>query len=170
MVGIPTMRVSPMSSSRRFCPSSLVKSAQLFLIRGTAAEQQRRLLIVCGYLQHCFPQAYWSCCEPFAHITPFIVLLQSQFSTVFRRRGQSIRRDLPSATRGGEALLVLQNSFYKEIEIELSRHYCELGKAVGLKSKVLARNPVRRTMTTINSRSSSRFPEILGQVERSPAT
>ncbi len=54
---------------------------------------------------------------------------------------------------GGKAILVLQNSYYKEIEIELSRNYCELGEAVGLKSTVLVRNPVRRTMTTINSRS-----------------
>ena len=54
---------------------------------------------------------------------------------------------------GGKAVLVLQNSYYKEIEIELSRNYCELGEAVGLRSTVLARNPVRRTMTTINSRS-----------------
>lgn len=54
---------------------------------------------------------------------------------------------------GGRAVLVLQNSFYKEIEIELSRHYCELGRVAGLTASVLASNPVRRTMTAINSRS-----------------
>jgi DNA modification methylase len=54
---------------------------------------------------------------------------------------------------GGKALLVLQNSYYKEIEIQLSDNYCELGNCVGLHSVILARNPVRRAMTAINSRS-----------------
>jgi DNA modification methylase len=54
---------------------------------------------------------------------------------------------------GGTAALVLQNSYYKEIPIELSHLYCEMGAAHGLSARIAARKPVGRTMASLNSKS-----------------
>lgn len=54
---------------------------------------------------------------------------------------------------GAKSVLVVQNSFYKEIPIELSRLYCDIARTCGLQAAIAARKPVARTMTTVNTRS-----------------
>jgi ubiquinone/menaquinone biosynthesis C-methylase UbiE len=54
---------------------------------------------------------------------------------------------------GGKALLVLQDSYYKEIHIPLSSLYCDIARAHGLLADVVLAYPVTRTMTSINTRS-----------------
>lgn len=54
---------------------------------------------------------------------------------------------------GGRAVLVLQNSYYKEILIPLSDLYCALGNSRGLDSRVAARKGVTKSMTQMNARA-----------------
>lgn len=56
---------------------------------------------------------------------------------------------------GGYAVLVLQNSYYKEIEIPLSSCFRQLASAFGLDGTTLARQPVARAMTAVNTRARS---------------
>lgn len=53
----------------------------------------------------------------------------------------------------GEAILVLQNSYYKEIAIDLSSIFCDMATSAGLHASVVVRRPVNRAMATINTRS-----------------
>lgn len=54
---------------------------------------------------------------------------------------------------GGRAVLVLQNSYYKEIPIPLSDLFCDIGAAHGLVTSVVLRRAVGRSMTSLNTRS-----------------
>lgn len=63
-------------------------------------------------------------------------------------------REIARVTRsGGRAILVLQNSYYKEIPIRLSDLFCELGRSAGLVSQVIVRKDVPRAMTSVNTRA-----------------
>jgi hypothetical protein len=55
--------------------------------------------------------------------------------------------------QGGQGLLVLQNSYYKDIEIPLSALFCEIIRSAGMDARIVIRRPVRRTMTNMNTRS-----------------
>lgn len=54
----------------------------------------------------------------------------------------------------GKAAIIVQTSYFKELEIKLSDIYVEMGKSVGLKSKILKRDVVRKHMANVNSKSS----------------
>jgi DNA modification methylase len=54
---------------------------------------------------------------------------------------------------GGKAILVLQTSYYKEIEIALPDLYADLARQIGFDAAVLSSHSVKRVITTINSRS-----------------
>lgn len=54
----------------------------------------------------------------------------------------------------GKAAIIVQTSYFKELEIKLSDIYVEMGKNVGLKSKILKRDVVRQHMANVNSKSS----------------
>lgn len=51
---------------------------------------------------------------------------------------------------GGRAILVLQSSFYKEIPIDLSRHYLSMSKELGMYGERVVRQPVSKVLTDIN--------------------
>lgn len=63
---------------------------------------------------------------------------------------QEIKRVLK---RCGTAYLVLQSSYYKEIQIDLPNLIADLAGTHGLSGSVVFRMPVRRVLTTLNSRS-----------------
>ncbi|WP_432405700.1 DNA methyltransferase [Wukongibacter sp. M2B1] len=54
----------------------------------------------------------------------------------------------------GKAALVVQTSYFKEIEIELTKMYVEMGENLGLKSSILKREVVKQHMAHINVKSS----------------
>jgi len=55
--------------------------------------------------------------------------------------------------RGGSAVLVVQNSYYKEVHVDLGELYCDIARFLGLAASVLHRYPVTRVLTSINSAS-----------------
>lgn len=57
---------------------------------------------------------------------------------------------------GARALLVLQTSYYKEIEISLPELFVAMGRIAGLHGEVVVEVPLGRVMTTINT-SSNRY-------------
>ena len=50
---------------------------------------------------------------------------------------------------GGVAALVLQNSYYKEIEIDLSTLFCDMAQQNGMEAEILVRIPVNRPAARI---------------------
>ena len=54
---------------------------------------------------------------------------------------------------GGRAVLVLQNSYYKEIAIPLSTLYCDIASGAGLKASIIAQKPVGRSMCSVNTKA-----------------
>lgn len=54
----------------------------------------------------------------------------------------------------GQALIVVQSSYFKDIEIPLGEIYVEMGRVKGLTSKIAFREEVRGHMAHVNSRSS----------------
>lgn len=56
-------------------------------------------------------------------------------------------------SKRGVAYLVLQSSYYKEIEIDLPSLFADLAAVHRFRAQILLRTPVRRVLTTINSRS-----------------
>lgn len=71
------------------------------------------------------------------------------FSDAHRALGEIARVLCP----GGRAVLVLQNSYYKEIPIELSQFYCDMAQTHGLNARVVAQQRVGRTMASMNTRA-----------------
>jgi hypothetical protein len=65
----------------------------------------------------------------------------------------SIRELSRILVRGGAAYLVLQSSYYKEIAIDLPLLLAELAKVHGFNADIVLRTPVRRILTTMNSKS-----------------
>ncbi|AKU98483.1 DNA modification methylase [Labilithrix luteola] len=61
-----------------------------------------------------------------------------------------IRRTL---TARGQALLVLQSSYYKEHELDLAALFADIAREMGLSAEIMFRMPVRRVMTSLNSKS-----------------
>ncbi len=54
---------------------------------------------------------------------------------------------------GGTAYLVLQSSYYKEVALDLPRLFLDLARVHGFEASIVFRVPVRRVLTTINSKS-----------------
>lgn len=81
------------------------------------------------------------------------------FSQYFDDAMQALQETSRVLEERGNALFVLQNSYYKEIEIPLSDLYCAMGKCVGLRASVVARQPVKRNMTSVNTRSRAYLKE-----------
>lgn len=72
---------------------------------------------------------------------------------------------------GGGALLVVQDSYYKELHVDLPRLLVDMARAAGLRSELVAVFPVSRVMTTMNSRARKRhskheYSETVLAVER----
>lgn len=75
---------------------------------------------------------------------------------------------------GADALLVLQTSFYKELEIRLPELFVAMGSTVGLSGEILCEIPLRRVMATINTsstryRSNARYRESVVRLSK-PST
>ena len=55
--------------------------------------------------------------------------------------------------KDGQALMVLQSSYYKEHELDLPLLFSDMAKSHGMRADIVLRMPVRRVMTSLNSRS-----------------
>lgn len=56
--------------------------------------------------------------------------------------------------KGGKALLVVQSSYFKEINIPLGELYCEMAEGLGMGAKISFREVVKGHMAHINTKSS----------------
>lgn len=54
---------------------------------------------------------------------------------------------------GGRALFVLQNSYYKDVEIDLPHLVVNMAQVLGFDTGIASSHPVRQVLTTMNSRS-----------------
>ncbi len=75
--------------------------------------------------------------------------LHQYFSDAAQALGE-IRRVLRNR---GSAILVVQTSYYKELEIDLPKLFISMGNRVGLVGRIVAEIPVGRTMATRNLHS-----------------
>ena len=55
--------------------------------------------------------------------------------------------------RGGGGLLVVQDSYYKDIHVDLPRVFVDMAESIGMSASVISQFPGRRVMTTMNSRA-----------------
>nr|WP_312216839.1 DNA methyltransferase [Clostridioides sp.] len=76
------------------------------------------------------------------------------FIQYFNDAFQSVEEIARVLCDNGKAAIIVQTSYFKELEIKLSDIYVEMGKNVGLKSKILKRDVVRQHMANVNSKSS----------------
>jgi hypothetical protein len=74
----------------------------------------------------------------------------SSYVQYFTDAFTSLREILRTLRPGGRAVLVLQSSFYKEIPIDLSRHYLSMAAELGVRGERVMRTPVRKVLTDIN--------------------
>lgn len=56
---------------------------------------------------------------------------------------------------GGYGVFVLQNSYYKELEIPLSKCFRDIASSLGLGAEVVVQQPVLKSMTSVNTRARS---------------
>jgi DNA modification methylase len=61
--------------------------------------------------------------------------------------------------KGGAALLVLQDSYYKELHVDLPQLFVALGQELGFRGEILRREPVGRVMTSVNTASRTYLPQ-----------
>lgn len=54
--------------------------------------------------------------------------------------------------------MVVQSSYYKNIEVDLPGLYVSMADAAGFNAKIVCRMPVGRSLAQINSRSSRHVP------------
>jgi hypothetical protein len=59
---------------------------------------------------------------------------------------------------GGTALLVLQDSYYKELHVDLPALFLAIARSMGFRTKVQRTEPVRLVMTSINTASRRYLP------------
>lgn len=59
---------------------------------------------------------------------------------------------------GGKAAIIVQSSYFKEIEIKLGEIYKEMGQQIGLTASILKRQTVKQHMAHINTKSSQYVP------------
>jgi hypothetical protein len=71
----------------------------------------------------------------------------------FRDAEVSIREITRVLKLGGKALIVVQSSYFKEIEIKLGEMYVEMAKEQGCRSNIVSRETVRGHMAHVNSKS-----------------
>lgn len=55
---------------------------------------------------------------------------------------------------GGKACLVVQSSFYKDVEARLGEMYVEMGESLGMESYIVSREVVKNHIAHVNTRSS----------------
>lgn len=56
--------------------------------------------------------------------------------------------------RGGKACLVVQSSYFKELEVKLGDIYVEMGVNIGLRSEIIRREIVKQHLAHVNTKSS----------------
>jgi len=71
----------------------------------------------------------------------------------FRDAEQSLREIRRVLDKGGQAAIVVQSSYYKEIELPLGEIYVEMSRRLGFEAEVARRETVRQHMAHINTRS-----------------
>lgn len=54
---------------------------------------------------------------------------------------------------GGAAVLVVQSSYYKELQVDLPKLYISMGESIGFVGNIVHQSVVRRALSQINSRS-----------------
>jgi SAM-dependent methyltransferase len=59
----------------------------------------------------------------------------------------------------GTALLVLQDSYYKELHVDLPALFCSIARSLGLRAAIQRSEPVRLVMTSINTASRKYLPK-----------
>jgi DNA modification methylase len=79
----------------------------------------------------------------------YLLVLQQYFHDAFCAL-KEVRRVLKP---GGHAVLVVQSSYYKEIEVQLAQIYLEMARSLSLQPSVVKRHPVHQHMAHMNSRS-----------------
>jgi tRNA G10 N-methylase Trm11 len=72
----------------------------------------------------------------------------------FRDAEQSLREIQRVLRPGGEAAIVVQSSYYKELEIPLGDIYVEMSRNLGLQADIGRREVVKQHMAHINTKSS----------------
>ena len=71
----------------------------------------------------------------------------------FRDAEDSIREIVRVLRPGGKALIVVQSSYFKELEIKLGEMYVEMAIELGCASSIVSRDTVRGHMAHVNSKS-----------------
>jgi hypothetical protein len=80
----------------------------------------------------------------------YLPIFVQYFSDALLAVGQ-MRRVLK---KNGEGVVVVQSSYYKDVELDLGAVYVEMARKIGLRAKVLRRQPVRQHMAHLNKNSS----------------
>lgn len=76
------------------------------------------------------------------------------FKQYFRDAHESLKSINRVLKKGGKAFLVVQSSYYKEIEIPLGELYIEMGKSIGFDAQIIFRDIVKGHMAHVNTKSS----------------
>ena len=72
----------------------------------------------------------------------------------FRDAEQSLHEIARVLRPGGQAAVVVQSSYYKDIELRLGDMYVEMSQQIGLEAEIARREPVRQHMAHVNTKSS----------------
>lgn len=75
------------------------------------------------------------------------------FSQYFEDAQRSINEIARVLVPNGSAVLVVQSSYYKEIPIPLGDLYVSMAKRAGLKAKIVHRIPVKKVISSLNTRA-----------------
>jgi hypothetical protein len=75
------------------------------------------------------------------------------YEQYFRDCDLSLREIRRTLRHGGVAVFVVQNSYYKEILVDLPELYLEMGRNVGLCGTIVSSVEVPKVLSQINSRS-----------------
>ena len=76
----------------------------------------------------------------------------------FRDAELSLRSIYNVLRSGGKALVVVQSSYYKEIELSLGQMYMEMAADIGMVGEVAKRETVKQHMAHVNTKSQKYVP------------